>query len=59
MKTKTYYQAAAPTFLAMLRETPDALNTERKYEVDLCASLLLQKLKDKYETSSRGKEGVR
>ena len=49
MKIKTYYQTAAPTFLAMLRENPAALNTERKYEVDSCARLLLQDLKTKYE----------
>jgi len=47
-KTKTYYQAAAPTFLAMLRETPAALNTERKDEAEL-RMRDAQDLKTKYE----------
>jgi hypothetical protein len=58
MKTKTYYQTPAPTFLAMLRENPAALNTERKDEAEL-RQRDVQDLKTKYETSSRGKEGVR
>lgn len=47
-KTKTYYQTAAPTFLAMLRETPAALNTERKDEAEL-RERDVQDLKTKYE----------